>query len=345
MISALERLNNLYSESAHTLLVVDDSGKLIGTVTDGDVRRAILNGLTTGAPVSSVMNPKPLVLNGDQLKNKKVVQEAVEKSIHLIPIIDENHLLIDYILPKKDQVDPVRPNKVVILAGGLGTRLRPLTNDCPKPLLKLNSKPILERIVESLKGQGFRHFFFAVNYKAKMLQDYFKDGSHFGVKISYLIEKEPLGTAGALSLLPESTDGSPVVVMNGDILTKVDLSNVLKFHSEHKSRATMCVNEYEHRVPYGVVHIGNNYEIQDIEEKPSINLLVNAGIYVINPDLLQLIPKNHYFDMPSLFEAVKVKQFQTAVYPLKEYWLDIGNKDDFERAQEEVSHEFDVKKV
>ena len=226
------------------------------------------------------------------------------------------------------------------MAGGLGTRLRPLTNDCPKPLLKIGSKTVLEILLENFIEQGFHHFYFAINYKGQLIKDYFGDGSRFGVTIRYLQEQERLGTAGALSLLPE-VPHLPLLVMNADLITKVNFQQLLNFHHEHHAEATICVREYKQVVPYGVVHISQeDYQLLDIKEKPEHTLFVNAGIYVLNPSLLQYVPKHVHYDMPDLLTSIVKNKYFVATFPIREYWLDIGRLEDLQKAHQDYDEVF-----
>jgi NDP-sugar pyrophosphorylase family protein len=233
--------------------------------------------------------------------------------------------LLDYLLEA-----PERENWVVLMAGGLGTRLAPLTDNCPKPLLKVGNKPILETIIENFISHGFKRFYLSVNYKAEMIEEYFGDGSRWGAEIRYLREDKKMGTAGALGLIPEPLT-QPFLVMNGDLLTKVNFSQLLNFHQEQNAHATMCVREYDFQVPYGVVSV-DKHRIKSIEEKPVHRFFVNAGIYVLDPEAVSLIPADMPYDMTSLFEQMTANEREVIAFPVREYWLDIGHRDDFERA-------------
>jgi len=224
-----------------------------------------------------------------------------------------------------------RPNWVVLMAGGLGTRLWPLTEETPKPMLALGGKPILESILENLIAEGFHKFFLSVNYKADLIEEYFGDGSRWGASVSYLREEQRLGTAGPLSLLAE-TPSLPIVVMNGDLLTQASIANLLDYHVSLDSIATMAVREYDLQVPYGVVRTAGE-RITSIEEKPVQKYLVNAGIYVLSPQALQHIPPYTYFDMPTLFDRLNATGARTVAFPLREYWLDIGCPQDYDQAK------------
>ena len=317
--------------SAHQIaLVVDTQERLLGVMTDGDVRRAILRGVPMSAPVDSVMNTQPLTAP-QGTSNKQLLALMRRHVVHQMPLVNESRqvtgvALIDDLIGARE-----KPNWVVLMAGGLGTRLRPLTEQTPKPMLDLHGKPILESILENLVGEGFRRFFMSVNYKAALIEEYFGDGARWGVSISYLREEQRLGTAGPLALLPEAPS-LPVAVMNGDLLTQASISSLVDFHVELKSAATMAVREYDLQVPYGVVRI-NGERITSIEEKPVQKFLVNAGMYVLSPGALTHIPPRAYLDMPALFERLHAAGEKTVAFPLREYWLDIGCPEDYDQAK------------
>lgn len=310
-------------------LVVDEQRRLLGTITDGDVRRGLLRGLNLGALAREVMTAdaitaaEDLSLNEDSwLLHKRLARR--------IPIVDAHGVVVGLALPQDEFVAQGVSNQVVIMAGGLGTRLGKLTEHAPKPLLKVGTKPILETILESFLAQGFRHFNISVNYKAQMIEDYFGDGSSWGAEIRYVRESQRLGTAGALSLLEPRPD-APILVMNGDLLTKVNFRQMLEFHRIHRQKASVAVRNYDVRVPFGVVEMRGN-SLTRIVEKPEYNYFVNAGIYVLNPECLPLIPYNQFYDMPDLLTAVLEKDWRVGSFPIHEYWLDIGRLDDFEAA-------------
>lgn len=312
-------------------LIVDD-GRLKGVVTDGDVRRAILKGHELTDQCIDIANPNPTTapLASSPSELLGLMRQRV---IHHVPLIDSDGLLagvstIDELIGAVQ-----RPNWVVLMAGGLGQRLRPLTSNCPKPMLRIGGKPILETILDTFIDQGFRNFFFSVNYMASVVKEHFRDGSKWGVQIEYLHETERLGTAGSLRLLPEKPQ-DPIFVMNGDLLTRVKFDSMLTFHEEHDSRATMAVREYDFQVPYGVVRM-NGSEIEKIDEKPVHRFYVNAGIYTLSPDVLDLIGDEGILDMPVLFQRALEAGRPTCAFPLREYWLDVGRIEEFERAQRE----------
>lgn len=318
-------------------LIVDENQRLLGTVTDGDIRRGLLKGGQLHDPVSTIMNAYPTVASPyDSRENILALMKI--RQLHQIPVVDEDGRVI-HVEILNQLIGPVRKdNWVILMAGGLGTRLQPLTYECPKPLLKVGNKPILETILLSFVEQGFHRFYISVNYKAEMIKNYFGDGSRWNVEIQYLQEEKSLGTAGALSLLPERPT-SPFFVMNGDLLTKVNFSHLLDFHLAHQAKGTMCIREYEHQIPYGVVKLAKHHLVE-IEEKPMQRFFVNAGIYTLNPDILNLIPRQTFYDMTSLFGVLGEKQGQTIAFPIREYWMDIGRIADFERANVEFAEVF-----
>jgi len=333
-VSLREAIERIDASGIQMALVADADMRLRGVLSDGDVRRAILNDSALDAPVSHVMNAAPKTGSIDTPRSE-VLATMRRFMFHHLPLIDDEGRLAG--LATLDEFMGVveRDNWVVLMVGGLGSRLRPLTDDCPKPMLRIGGKPILESILESFMEQGFRRFFLSVNYKAEVIKDYFGDGAEWGAKIEYLHETERLGTAGALSLLPEKPL-APLVVMNGDLITKASFAAMLDFHKEHQAAATMAVREYDLQVPYGVVKV-DGVQITAIEEKPVHRFFVNGGIYVLEGDALDAIPPNTFFDMPSLFQDLESRGRKAAAYLLREYWLDIGRLEEYERAQREWS--------
>jgi len=324
-------------EKARIILIADDTNYLIGTVTDGDIRRALLQNITMESPLSEVMHKNPIVAKvGD---SEAVMFSIMKKQqIMQIPIVDDNFKIVGVETIKniieKDGYD----NPVLLMAGGYGTRLHPLTKEIPKPLLKVGNKALLETILEHFISAGFHEFYISVHYKAGMLKKYFGDGSNWGVSINYIDEEKPLGTAGALSLLPNSIPNLPVVVMNGDILTKVDIKRMLDYHVENNDEATICVREYDFQVPYGVVNIKDNL-VTSIVEKPTHNFFINAGIYILSSNLVKNIKVDKYLDMPNLLRTIIESSGKVNIFPIHEYWLDIGQIEQYEKAQ------FDIRTV
>lgn len=314
-------------------IVVDEQDNLLGVVTDGDIRRGLLRNLTLDAPVSQVMNTAPITASPQASKDELI--ELMEKKVILaIPIV-ENERVVGLETLQEALTKPRRENPVFLMAGGFGTRLRPLTDHCPKPLLKVGGVPILETTLLRFIKEGFVNFYISTHYMPEMIRQHFGDGSKWNVHIVYIHEDEPLGTGGALGLLPEDIPDLPIIMMNGDLLTTVDFKRLLDFHNNHHAHATMAVREYEYQIPYGVIN-GEGNKIISMEEKPVQRFFVNAGIYVVSRHLVQSVPRNHNIDMPSLLEQQIAEKHNVLMLPIHEYWLDIGRMDDFHRAQEDI---------
>lgn len=316
-------------------LVVDSQRRLVGTVTDGDVRRALLAGKPLESAVSKVMNTKPRSCAQGTPAN--TLQKLMrEQDVQQIPIVDSDGVLVDLVFDQ-DLVDmvPRQTNQVVIMAGGLGTRLRPLTESVPKPMIEVGGQPILKTVLENFIGQGFHNFTICLNYLGDVIVDYFGDGSALGADITYVREEKRLGTGGALSLLP-TRPTEPFFVINGDILTNTNFAKMRKFHLSNELWGTMAVNNYTMSVPYGVIDTDGE-RMTGIREKPKYNYLVNAGIYILSPEALDYVPKDEFFDMPSLFMAMIKDEVATNAFPIHEYWIDVGQPDDLMRARQEVS--------
>ncbi len=319
-------------------LVVNDENFFLGTVTDGDIRRGILRGCSLDQSVEMIMRKDPTVASvGDD--REKILSLMKQRSIHQIPVLDSAGKVIRLELLDELLQTEIKDNWVILMVGGLGKRLSPLTDTIPKPLIAVGKKPILETIIENFIEYGFRNFFLAVNYKDQMIKDYFGDGSRWNVRIEYLSEEKRMGTAGALSLLPQRPQKT-FFVMNGDLLTKINLTQLLNFHRESNVTGTMCVREYDFQVPYGVVKMDDRF-IQAIDEKPIHRFFVNAGIYVLEPSVLDFIVAKDFFDMPQLFEKIIAEKERAAAFPVREYWLDIGRIDDLERAHQEFPKVFE----
>ncbi|MFC5540552.1 nucleotidyltransferase family protein [Ureibacillus sp. FSL W7-1570] len=332
----LETMKIIDQSTLQFAVVVDVNGRLLGTVTDGDIRRSILRGDSLDVKITEVMNPSPITALVGQSRNK-YFRVMREKKLKQLPIVDKNNRIIDILF--LDKAVSNNDNLVVLMVGGLGTRLRPLTNEIPKPMLQVGGKPILETIIEGFKQCGFTNFILSVNYKKEVIQNYFQNGGAFDVNISYIEETKRMGTAGALSLLPIKPL-KPFFVMNGDLLTQVNFEQLIHYHMENESLATMCVREYEYQIPYGVIET-DGARLISIKEKPIHKSFVNAGIYVLNPETLEYIPKNQFYDMPELFQKLLDEEKKTTVFPIREYWLDIGRMDDFERANLEFKERYE----
>jgi dTDP-glucose pyrophosphorylase len=320
-------------------LVVDEDRRLIGTITDGDIRRAILDGVNVGSSVqkllarrSSTPYPEPITAPVDTA-DADLVQLMNEHSIRQIPLLDDEGRIVDLALLGDLIKEYESPLTAVVMAGGYGTRLRPLTEDVPKPMLPVGDRPLMEMIIEQLRESGIRRVNVTTHYLADKIKEHFDDGQDFGVEIDYVDEDRPLGTAGALGLM-EPPD-QPLLVMNGDILTRVDFRAMLSYHCEHDADLTVGVRQYDLEVPYGVVECEGS-EVRRLREKPRYNFLVNAGIYLLDPSVYRYIPNGQRFDMTDLIEKLLEVGRTVVSFPIVEYWLDIGEPVDYEQAQEDV---------
>lgn len=332
-----EALEIIDRAGTRMVLVIDANRKLLGTLSDGDVRRSLLRGSGLTDVVANSMHTNPRV--GKASDEISTILAFMRRSgLYQMPVVDDDGVVIGLHTIDDMLTMPERSNWVVIMAGGRGTRLAELTHETPKPMLKVGSRPLLETIVISFAQQGFRRIFLSVNYRAEQIEGHFGNGSPFGVDISYLREDRPLGTAGALSLLGERPS-QPIVVTNADLLTKESYGRMLDRHVELKADATMAVRTYDMQVPFGVVREGDR-GIEAIEEKPIQSFIVNAGMYVLSPQSLDLIPKDRAFDMPSLFDMMMQRGMKTRCHHIEGYWLDIGRMADYERANTDFAEIF-----
>jgi len=330
-----DALKCISENEAQVCLVVDDRETLLGIVTDGDIRRALLNAQSLDQPVDSIMNTNPRHASASTPSDELLEMLASSRLRHL-PILDSAKRVVgletieDLLLTQQRE-----DNWVLLMAGGLGTRLRPFTADLPKPLLQVGDRPLLETIIENFIKQGFRRFLIAVNYKAKMIEEHFGDGNRWNAEIVYLNEERQLGTAGAIGLIPFPLTSS-LIVMNGDLLTNVNFTSLLSYHQEYECAATMCVREYDIDVPFGVVEFSQHL-VSRINEKPVQRLHVNAGLYVLEPSVVADVPKDRPLDMPDLMNSLLASGEKIAAFPVGELWLDIGRPDDLERARKLIT--------
>jgi len=310
-------------------LVIDDNKRLLGTVTDGDIRRAILKGISLEESVKTIMNEHYTFVTPNY--SKRLVENIFEqKRINQIPVLDDNMRVVDIIFYHEFHQQPTKENWVVIMAGGLGTRLYPLTKKIPKPMLKVGAKPILETIIEQLKSFGYKNIILSLNYKGEIIQNYFQDGSNFGVDIKYVKEKKRLGTAGAIRLARKYLDKS-FLVINGDILTKMNFEQFMQYHTKHKNLITIATRKYELEIPYGVVKIQEESVI-NLREKPTIEFFISGGIYCLEPAVIDEIPRDKYFDITELINIYLSKGEKVGSFPITEYWMDIGQMEDYNQA-------------
>ncbi len=328
--SIKQAIESLDQSGMQIFLIVSESGVLCGTLTDGDIRRALLKGLNLKDKVDDIMYRKPLVAP-PEMGRDMVLQLMQANRIHQLPVVDSERKVVGLHIWDEVVAPSSRPNTMVIMAGGRGTRLQPDTENCPKPMLPIGGKPMLEHIIERAKAEGFVRFILAVHYLGAMIEAHFGDGSRWDVKIDYLREQTAIGTAGALSLLAPSPE-TAFVVTNGDVLTDVRYGEMLEFHERHQADATMAVRQHEWQNPFGVVKT-SGVEIVGFEEKPVHRSHINAGIYVLDPSSLQTLTPNQYCDMPTLFTRIQERKGRIIVYPMHEPWLDVGRPDDLALAR------------
>lgn len=335
--SIRDALLKIDAAGAQIALVTDEERRLLGTVSDGDIRRGLLKGLSLSDAVEKCMCRNPQTARSGDCPDSVLATMRREK-LHQMPILDADRRVVgmevldDYLLPT------ARENWVVLMAGGLGSRLGELTKATPKPMLQIGDKPLLETILRNFVDQGFRNFYLSVNYMAEVIEAHFGNGERFGAQIRYVREAKRMGTAGSLSLLPE-LPVEPLIVANGDLLANIDYAHMLDVHVDSGTAGTMGVSEYEFQIPYGVVREENGY-ISHIEEKPVHKSLISAGVYVLSPVALAYVPKDTFFDMPSLFEALIASGLKAATYKVHGYWLDIGRIPDYQKANADIGHVF-----
>lgn len=333
--SVQEVISNLDRVAVKIVLIVNEGGMFEGTVSDGDIRRGLLKGLELRSPITSVIHNNALVVPPD-VSRELVMQLMVANKIQQIPIVNDEHKVVGLHLWDQITTPVARPNQMVIMAGGKGTRLSPHTEDCPKPLLPVSGKPMLEHIIGRAKLEGFSHFVLAIHYLGEMIEDHFGNGENMDVRIDYLREKSPLGTAGALGLLNPKPE-YPFIVTNGDVITDIHYGELLDFHIRHNAVATMAVRGHEWQHPFGVVQT-RGIEIIGFEEKPVARSNINAGVYVLDPEVLSFIDTDAHCDMPILFERLRENTKRTLAYPMHEPWLDVGNPDDLLSATQTIDN-------
>lgn len=336
ILSAIEVIDKAGLRAA---IVVDEEKHLLGMVTDGDIRRCILKQMSLEEPIHKIMNSNPVFAHADDSR-EAMLSLLKSASIYQLPVINRQKCLVGFETMDSLLSAPRHENLVVVMAGGMGKRLYPLTADCPKPLIKVGNKPVLEILIENFIKHGFHHFCFAVNYKSEMIKDYFGKGERWDISINYLEETKRMGTAGALGLLQDILT-QPLFVVNADVITNVDYQCLLQYHHESQVEATMCIRAQEQAILYGVVERNeNSHLLKNIIEKPVSQFFVNAGIYILDPKILSLLQPDTYCDMPDLLITALNHHFNVGTFPIKEYWLDIGHHQDLERAHEDYEKVF-----
>lgn len=323
---AMESINENWRE---VTLVKADDGRIVGTITDGDIRRGLLHRLTLESPAVEVMNPR-FVSVSPEVGRAAVLDMMKALVLRQMPILDPQGRLVGIHFLNDLLGAETKPNMAVIMAGGKGTRLKPLTESCPKPMIQVAGRPILERVVLHLVSYGIRKIFISVNYLSDRIESYFGDGSRFGCAIEYLREKEALGTGGPLSLLPSLPD-HPIIVMNGDLITQANIEKALRFHEAEGVAATICIRPHRTDIPYALVKYEGR-RLVELSEKPSMLFPINAGIYILDPHILSFIPSGREFPIVELFQLLLKKREHVAVYHVEEEWVDVGNFDDLRKA-------------
>lgn len=316
-------INSLSKSSMQICLVTTNTNYLVGVLTDGDIRRGLLQGMDINSNINSLIKKSPSVINENSPSYlAKYLMET--KSLFHIPVVNEDFELrglytIDYFSSQKKKNNPV-----LIMAGGFGKRLHPYTKNCPKPMLEINGRPILEHIIVNLSNKGFNNFYISVHYLKDNIKAYFKDGKMFKVKIKYIEENEPLGTIGALGKM-KYRNKEPIIVVNGDTLTNLDFEQFLDFHKKNKSFATIAVKEIKSTNPYGVIDV-KGIKLNRFKEKPVKKMYINTGIYIFSKSSINLVGKNNPIDAPSFLMNLKKKDKNVSIFPIHENWEDIGDK-------------------
>ncbi len=330
-------------EALKMVIVADQNKKLLGTITDGDVRRGLIKHYSMNTQIKKIMHTNPTYCLQSESK-ESILSIMKAKNVLQVPIVDEDLKVvgletINSFMGDNNKTKQKIKSTVLIMAGGIGKRLLPITKETPKPLIKLNGKPIIENILIQLINSGFSKFFFSTHYQASKFKEYFGDGTDWGIHINYINEEKPLGTAGALGLLPKDIV-SPLLVVNGDILTKVNYENLLNYHESNQSDCTVCVRKQDFEIPYGIINAENNL-VSEINEKPIKTFFINAGIYVINPSLLSEIDGSKYVDMPNFLTDQIQKGIKINIFPVHEYWVDIGEHENLKKAEVDSVKLFD----
>jgi len=315
-------------------LVADENFHLLGIVTDGDIRRGLLRDLEMNDPVPAIMNHTPI--SASESMGRSELLALIEKhDLLALPIVNRSNRLVGLSTINELMHPECRDNPVFIMAGGFGSRLKPLTDNCPKPMLPIGDRPMLAHILDLFIKQGFSNFFISTHYMPEVIYEYFGDGDEYGCKITYVHEESPLGTGGALSLLPENLPRLPLVMINGDILTDVDFTKMIDAHQKNKNDITMCLREEEHQVAYGLVETTDGI-IQRMVEKPTYRYLINSGIYVLSPAAVSSVKANCKMDLPSLVESRIALGFRVGEFRSHGYWLDVGRMSDYQKAQDDI---------
>lgn len=335
--SVLQAMRAIDRSSLQIALVVDEERRMLGVLTDGDIRKRILQGVSLEGPIEPFMNRTPVTANAAEPRDEMLARMRA-RHVRQLPLLDGKQRVVGMVTIDDLLAVQARSNLVVLMAGGAGARLRPLTEATPKPMLKVGDRPVLETILLQFREYGFHRFVITLNYLADQIVTHFGDGSRFDAQIDYVHETEPLGTAGALALLPDRPT-EPFFVMNGDLLTKLNFGSLMNFHMSSGAPLTMCVREHSLTMPYGVANISGD-RLDHLVEKPTYRYLVNAGIYACNPDVIDLIPKGSPTTVVDVAHKLLAAQQRPAVFPIHEYWVDIGQHVDYVQATADYDNIF-----
>lgn len=330
-----EALLTINSNDLQAAIVISNDKKIIGTITDGDIRRSLIKKIQLSENVTKVMNRDFLYLDLDH--NIEDVQSFLDKNdIKFVPVL-KNKEIVEIIFKEDERNYQIKESPVFIMAGGFGKRLRPLTDNLPKPMLEIGKSPLLEIIINNFKRFGFRNFYISTHYLPHVIKDYFGNGDKFDINIDYVNEEKPLGTAGALGLLPKDIADQPIIIINGDILTNTNFDRMLDFHIKKSSDITIGARNYQYQIPYGVIET-NGLDVIKISEKPIYDFGINSGIYIINSEIIKNQKINLKKDMPELIEKEIMLNRKVLIYRIYDYWRDIGKITDLEMAYKEINH-------
>ncbi|MDA9030972.1 sugar phosphate nucleotidyltransferase [Candidatus Pseudothioglobus singularis] len=328
-LSLIESIRKLTELGTKTLVVTNSKNVLLGTLSDGDIRKAIIEGLSLEESISSIYNKKPSYILKKEFNKEKAFKLLLNNHFDLVPVIDDNKViseiifLDDLLIEENQEINHIKDVEVVIMAGGLGSRLMPLTKDIPKPMIRIGEKSIIEIIIEDFKKKGFLDFIITLNYKSDIIRSLLSDGKKLGVNIRYIEENEPLGTGGSLSLIRDIDNSKNYIITNADLITDIDYSRLVQYHVDNSSDITICTKLHEVKIPYGVV-IGNK-AVEGIEEKPNKTFWINTGVYVLSPNVIKNLDYGKYLDMPDIISKLVHKdQGRVNIYPITGYWKDIG---------------------
>lgn len=338
-----DAMRSLDQGSLRICLLVNEHNQLLGTVTDGDIRRALLRDANMDDAVSLVMNTNPITTEQDSSREQRL-QLMNQHDLTAIPIVDAANKVVGLETLHQAIAPQKHDNPVFIMAGGFGTRLQPLTDHCPKPMLRVGDKPMLEHLINQFVELGFHDFYISTHYLPEIIRNHFGQGEKWNVSIQYVHEEQPLGTGGALGLLPSGLPDMPLIMMNGDVLTKLNYAQLLRHHMNRNFDATVCVREDEHRVPFGVIETENQL-ITSVVEKPTYRYKINTGIYVLNQDIVRSVQPGQRIDLPALLEQHRNQGKHIGTFTSYDYWLDIGQMKDYQKAQRDLESYFGEKSV